>query len=343
MRFPFRLAFASAAVVVALSVAWPAAVRAQVAVPPDGGFSKPLDCTLDRDCWITNLPDAGVGEDATDYRCGARTYNGHKGTDFTVRDYLALDKGVPVLAAAPGTVVAIRNDAPEHFVYNDETKKLVGQKECGNGVVLEHSGGWQSQYCHMRTGSVSVALGAKLERGARLGLAGMSGQTQFPHVHVAFRVDGQHVDPFTGRRIEGGCKNPERSLWRQDAGVRYPGPALYAAGFTTHAPEMSDILSSARSPISLPRHVPALVLWVASYGVQKGDVLRLRVLDPSGGTLIARDVRIDKAQARYMAFAGKKIPPPGWATGGWKGEAVLERTVDGRRIMRRIAVPLDIR
>jgi hypothetical protein len=43
-----------------------------------------------------------------DFRCGRRTYDGHDGTDFAVRDAMAMEQGVDVLAAADGTVLRLR-------------------------------------------------------------------------------------------------------------------------------------------------------------------------------------------------------------------------------------------
>ena len=31
-------------------------------------------------------------------------------------------------------------------------------RNCGNGVTLDHGDGWQTQYCHMRRGSVAVKV-----------------------------------------------------------------------------------------------------------------------------------------------------------------------------------------
>ena len=316
----------------------------QAQVPPDGGFSMPLDCALDRDCWITNMPDAAAGKKALDHRCGFRTYEGHKGTDFAVRDFRALDDpGVDVIAAAPGLVTAARDGADEYFKLTPETSRLVGRKECGNGVIVQHDGGWESQYCHLRKGSIAVSLGDRVERGARLGQVGMSGKTEFPHVHISFRVDGKTIDPFTGAAIETGCDGPKRPIWHKDANIRYPGFALYAAGFSTHTPTEELVLSSARSPVSLRRHAPALALWAAMFGVQRGDVLKLRILDPGGTALAVREVRFDRAQSWRMEYTGRKLPASGWAAGGWRGEAVLQRFVDGRTITRRISVPLIIK
>ena len=318
--------------------------NATAQVAPDGGFSKPLNCTQDRDCWIINLPDADSSDkNATDHRCGFRTYNGHKGTDFAIRDFRALDSGAEVVAAGSGIVTAARDGAAEYFKQTPATRKLIGRKACGNGVIIEHKSGWESQYCHMRKGSLAVKLGDRVTRGQKLGFVGMSGRTEFPHVHIEFRVDGKTVDPFTGGAVGAGCNLPQRPLWAKNAGISYPSFALYAAGFSDHSITGNTVYSSARSPVSLPRHAPGLVLWAAMFGVQRGDVLKLRILDPSGAAVSVREIRLDRNQARRMEFTGRKLPAPGWAVGGWKGEAVLQRFVNGRTVSRSIIVPLIIK
>ena len=77
-----------------------AALSAGAKEAPDGGFSMPLKCALDLDFWIINVPDAAGDAKALDHRCGFRTYNGHKRTDFAVRDFRAIDEGANVVAAA---------------------------------------------------------------------------------------------------------------------------------------------------------------------------------------------------------------------------------------------------
>jgi hypothetical protein len=313
-------------------------------VAPDGGFSKPLKCKLDQNCWIINVPDAEAdAKKALDHRCGLRTYNGHKGTDFAIRDFRAIDTGADVIAVGPGLVTAARDGTNEYFKQSPATRKLIGRKACGNGVIIEHKGGWESQYCDLRKGSVVVKLGDRVKRGAVLGKVGMSGRTEFPHVHIEFRVDGKTIDPFTGEAVGAGCKRPQRPIWKANEGVRYPGFALYAAGFTDHTPSGDRVRSSARSPISMARHAPALVLWAAMFGVQRGDVLKLRILDPAGSAVAVREVRLDRSQAWRMEASGRKMPVSGWQAGGWKGEAVLQRFVNGRTINRTIIVPLIIK
>ena len=333
---------AAAALVAAVLCAAPALPGASQEAP-DGGFSMPLNCTLDRDCWIINLPDAGQDDRALDHRCGSRTYNRHEGTDFAVRDFLAVDEGADVIASAGGVVTAARDGTPEHFLHDEKSSRLVGAKACGNAVIVQHEGGWESLYCHLRKDSISVALGDRVKRGDKLGQVGMSGRTQFPHVHVEFRRGGKTINPFTGGPIEEGCRKPERPLWQAAADIRYPEFALYAAGFTDHVPTAQRIWSSARSPVSMARHAPALVLWAAMFGVRSGDVLKLRIVDPDGAALAVREVRMNLAQARTMTSVGRNLQPDGWKPGRWLGEATLERFVDGRTLSRKIAVPLIVK
>lgn len=339
------MAFRSPLTVLAICLSAVFAVpgRGDAQTPPEGGFTKPLDCTLDRDCWIVNVPDAGPGARVEDHRCAYRTYEGHKGTDFAIRDFRGIDEGVPVVASAGGIVTAARDGAEEYFMQTPETRRLIGSKACGNGVIIEHAGGWESQYCHMRKGSVAVKLGDRVKRGDRLGLIGMSGRTEFPHVHIEFRQGGKTVNPFTGDEPETGCGKTERSLWKADSGVRYPMHALYAAGFTDHVPTAAEVRSSARSPVSMSRHEGALVLWAAMFGIAAGDVLKLRILDPTGSAAAVREIRFDRAQAWRMESVGRSLAPEGWAVGGWRGEVELQRFADGRTLTRSIVVPLVVK
>ena len=68
-------------------------------------------------------------------------------------------------------------------------------RNCGNGVVIRHADGWETQYCHLRRGSVQVAEGDRVEAGEPLGLVGMSGEANFPHVHLSVRRDGDRHRP----------------------------------------------------------------------------------------------------------------------------------------------------
>ena len=69
------------------------------------------------------------------------------------------------VAAAPGIVTSARDGADEHFLLNAEVRKSIGRKAYGNRVIIEHTGGWESQYWHLRKGSITVKLGDRVARG----------------------------------------------------------------------------------------------------------------------------------------------------------------------------------
>lgn len=104
-----------------------------------------------------------------------RTFNdGHKsqhlGLDLFARE------GSKVKAVNAGTVVLVR----DCFL-------------AGNVVVVAHGGGIASAYYHLS--KASVAEGDTVATGAELGLAGHTGRTTGPHLHVTIRVPGGFVDP----------------------------------------------------------------------------------------------------------------------------------------------------
>src|SRR3546814_5235941 len=83
-------------------------------------FGMPIDCTIGEDCYLQQYVDHDPGGGYRDYRCGPLSYDGHKGTDFRLKDVPIMERGVRVLAAAPGTVVATRDGLP------DVNVKLIG-------------------------------------------------------------------------------------------------------------------------------------------------------------------------------------------------------------------------
>ena len=62
--------------------------------------------------------------------------------------------------------------------------------------VIRHGDGWETQYCHMRRGSITVLPGDRVAMGQVLGQVGMSGESEFPHLELSLRENGAVVDPF---------------------------------------------------------------------------------------------------------------------------------------------------
>jgi len=139
-------------------------------------LSLPIDCTLGEDCFIQNYVDMDPSADAKDFNCGPLAYNNHQGTDFRLRNRQALGKPYSALATAPGKIVQVINNRPDHGFKVGAYSAW----DCGNAVMIDHGGGWMSQYCHLAEGSVSVKNGDVVQSGQPLGYVGSSGGTSFP-------------------------------------------------------------------------------------------------------------------------------------------------------------------
>lgn len=307
------------------------------------GLGLPLVCTIGQTCWVANYVDVDSSVEARDFRCNRRTYDGHDGTDFAIRDLAVMAQGVPVVAGASGTVRNVRDGMQDVALTDEASRKRIAGRECGNGVVVDHEGNWQTQYCHLKEGSITVKAGDKVERGGQLGLVGLSGKTEFPHVHVTVRKDGNAIDPFTNRQMIAGCGKDGKPLWRADQRIEYEPVSLYNVGFATGKPDIEAIRSGKREDGPLAATSPALVLWVDMLGVEAGDRVQFRIMGPDGKPLLEQESPVDRTQARRFAFAGSRPKTGGWPAGTYQGQVTLTRTVDGKELVRDVVRSVVVR
>ncbi|THD84968.1 M23 family metallopeptidase [Aliigemmobacter aestuarii] len=290
---------------------------------PAGAFELnwPVDCTPGETCFIQQYVDRDPGPGVTDFACGTLAYDGHEGTDIALPSLAALQAGVTVRAAAPGTVLGVRDGMPDILVSDPAAPPLEG-RDCGNGVVIDHGQGWQTQYCHMARGSVAVRSGDSVAAGTPLGQVGLSGRTEFPHLHVTVRKDGQTVDPFDPDGTLA-CGETAPPLWSDPPAYR-PG-GLIAAGFDIAVPKYEAVKAGMPARAVLPAKAPALVIWGYYFGNRAGDELRLTITGPEG-EVISETVPLDRTQAQAFRAVGKRLRgPSGWPVGDYTGEAVLIR------------------
>lgn len=290
-------------------------------------LSLPLDCTLGEDCFIQQYVDRDPGPGAADFMGGGLTYDGHRGTDIRVIGLDDMAAGVDVLAAAPGVVKAARDGMPDRTV--SERGEVAG-RECGNGVLVEHGDGWETQYCHLRQGSIRVRPGDAVTEGSMLGQIGLSGLTEFPHVHIAVRKDGVVVDPFAPECE--GCSGA--SLWADPPDYR--DAAFMEIGFADRVPAYQDVRAGAAGLRSIARELPALVVYIFALGKVPGDRLVLTLLGPDGQVLADDESVFERSQAQYFQAVGLRRPDGGWPTGTYTGEATLIRdeAVIDRKVIR---------
>lgn len=299
-------------------------------------LALPIDCIPGATCYIQNYMDRDPGPGARDYTCAGLSYDGHKGTDFALPSLTAMIDGVEVRAAAAGTVRGVRDGMIDRFYTPAEDERIDG-RDCGNGVVLDHGDGWESQYCHMRQGSLRVSSGQKVEAGTPLGLVGLSGRSQFPHLHISLRHKGQPVDPFTPRADAATCGTGNGATLWADVLPYQPG-AVLSAGFATEVPEYDAVKAGTAAALEIPRDTPALILWGFAFGGQTGDRMTLIVDGPEGRVFDADPV-LEKDQAMFFRAGGKRMRAP-LTAGLYAGTVLLTR--DGREISRK-TVEIDIR
>ena len=298
-----------------------AAFGAGLALPAAAlDLGLPIDCTLGDSCYIQQYFDHDAASPTwTDFTCGTLAYDGHDGTDFALPTRADMAAGVAVLASAAGTVKGIRDGIA------DFAPKVDG-KECGNGVVIDHGAGWETQYCHLRQGSVQVQVGQRVDQGTPLGLVGQSGMAEFPHVHLAVRKNGVEIDPFTptaSNTCDIGIISAQRDdLWTPE--IAYQPGGIIGAGFSTAVPEFSAIKQGLDSPATLPAQSPALVLWVYMFGARAGDAVVVDITGPEG-RIIAERVVLEKNQALSFRAVGRKMRGTGWPAGEYAGMAKMMR------------------
>lgn len=253
-------------------------------------FDLPVACALPAQCVVQFYVDSRSGPSVGDYRCGAVSYDNHRGTDIRVRTMHDVRKGVRVLAAAAGIVVAVRDGEPDIEVSVLGRDKIAN-KAGGNVVVLDHGQGWLSHYWHLRNGSIAVERGQKIKGGTLIGMVGMSGDASFPHLHFEVWRNGSVVDPFTGAAPGATpCGQAGHPLWSAGAlqKLAYDDIVLVHAGLSNRTPTrievgdgkfVGDTASARKRPINF---------WYELVGLRRGDTIDLTFKSADGAILAQR-------------------------------------------------------
>ncbi|WP_299141760.1 M23 family metallopeptidase [uncultured Tateyamaria sp.] len=289
-------------------------------------LNPPIDCDLGSACFVQQYVDHDPSNQSMDFRCSNLSYDTHQGTDFALQSLEQMRRGVNVIAAAPGTVRATRDGMKDELFTRQSAARISG-RECGNGIVVDHGGGWTTQYCHMKRGSLAVKKGDRVRKSTVLGQVGLSGRTQFPHVHLTVRKDGKVVDPFDpDNQVTCGAPSTE-TLWQNPLPYR-PGGIL-TVGFADAVPKFDRIKQGTAGADSLKPSAPAIVVFGYAFGGRAGDKVRL-VIDAPGGQMMDETVTLDKNQAQFFRAVGKKRTTSAWQSGTYLGTVSLLR---GNRVI----------
>jgi hypothetical protein len=282
----------------------------------DISLRLPVACEPGKSCVVQHYVDRDPSPAAHDYQCGSLTYEGHNGTDIRIPTMAAQKAGVNVLAAADGKVLRVRDGIADVSVAGQD-RATVNNLECGNGAVVDHGGGWETQYCHMAKDSLAVRPGEAVKAGAVLGRVGLSGLTEFPHLHFTLRKDGQVVDPFAFGAEAKSCGGG-KLLWdaATAAALSYRPGTVLNKGFAS-GPVTMEVVESGGADEAVPNTgSPALVAFVRAIGLKGGDLQALRLVDPDGKVVAEnKPAALDRDKAQWMLFSGVKSPQGGFRPG----------------------------
>jgi murein DD-endopeptidase MepM/ murein hydrolase activator NlpD len=291
-------------------------------------LSLPLACQPHKTCFIQTYVDIDPGKGVKDYMCGSATYDQHSGVDFRLLSAAATKTPVAVLASADGTVKAVRDGVADVFLKKAKPQDVAG-RECGNGVILDHGGGWETQYCHVRQGSVHVTKGQAVKRGDQLGEVGFSGMADFAQVFLSVRHDSKVVDPFLPDAVDGKCDSEARGpgLWEPSAAAAFPykNGEMIGAEFVGAPPDVNALEVNDRDVVPLTPTSPVLVLYGRFINLKKGDRVHFVASGPTGAIFDEFAQPLDKNKVTYVAFTGKRRGDDPWPTGHYDGRVALVR------------------
>ena len=252
---------------VVLALAVLAACRESTTPAEETTFAAPIEGAPMADVFYGAYMDHDPAAGARDWSCGFKSYDGHGGVDILLRNFRVQDLGVPVIAAAGGTVIGTSDGLPDR----NTTWNVSGY---GNHVEISHPGGLTSIYGHLRRGSIAVTQGQQVEEGALLGLVGSSGKSNWPHLHFEVRRNGAAVDPFAG-----GCSLRE-SLWTNQLAYQ-DAFMVMDAGLTDQPVTLATLLERPPTLSAFPLNAAGFRLWIQTAN-QRASTVRYELYAPGG-------------------------------------------------------------
>lgn len=265
----------------------------------------PVKCSINKDCWVLNYVDNDSTGNWHDYNDGRQTYDGHRGTDIAIKNITKMKQGVNVVAAVNGYVIATRDGVPDRNALAEDLNQLqdIG---CGNRVAIKHSGGWITDYCHMKNGSIKVKKGDYVSAGQTIGQIGMSGLSEFPHLHLNFQQGNHFFDPFTGH--EQYSKIYKHPLWSSNIlkQLSYKPKIIYNIGVSPEIPSLLDVREEKYKSNQINSISPMIMIWVDAMHVEVNDIIYILIKNPDGTTFLSQKIVVDKANAKKLFYIGRK-------------------------------------
>ncbi len=274
-------------------------IVAQPADPPPVRFQLPIGGEPGQDWSVLNYVDRDLGPSAIDWNGGNYTYNGHDGIDFMLANFAAMDRGLPVVAAADGVVVqTLDGQFDRQSGFGDYL---------ANYVLVDHGQNWRTLYAHLRSDSVAVAVGQRVVAGQFLGYVGSSGYSTDAHLHFGV----SHFDVPVETYLD------PANFWTPDAILPYAGntPGVLDQG-VSDSPVTAALMKERPPdhPVFEPQAGQTVRYWARLHGISTTDTVTLQWYQPGGvawgapQTLASQDIRYGQW------ILGRNLPaspPPG--------------------------------
>jgi len=262
-------------------------------------FRWPMDGLPQSEHVMHNYVDLSGEGSLLDYMGGTHTYDGHTGTDLSIRSFREMDMGVPVYAVEDGVVSLSRNEFDDR---NTEWAPNLGPQ--WNGVAIFHNDSVATRYLHFRKNSVVVEEGEEVKAGDLLGYVGSSGFSSNPHLHFDVLIVDEN-DNVKVRDPWNGSSNPVESLWEDQ--LSYLGNeklSVYNTGIATRASMggeiqfiWNDFVEGLSEPAVFGMNEPEVVFWINAQ-MMPGDRYRVEMVRPNG-TVYGQGAGAFNSKARF--------------------------------------------
>ena len=313
---------------------------------PASKFITPIGRTANQDWAINNYADVNPTASLNDYHGGPWTYDGHDAIDAGPWGFYRMDAGIPIIAAADGTVM---QTADGNF-----DREPAGSNNPANYVLLSHGNGWETLYYHLAANTITVKVGDAVKAGQVIGLMGSSGNSTGPHLHYTAR--------YHGAPVESGMY--PATYWANPLPYGRDVPAFgLDAVYTNYSPNADQNERGSRTTSFGTGEPSSTLLYfgIESYSLDAGETIGWKWYQPDG-TLTYSDSYTTPTDCRFfLKGTGKQLSAFQGILGTWQvayeingveyarlpitinatGEASARLTESGKIIIDERTTPLD--
>lgn len=181
--------------------------------------------------------------------------------------------------------------------------------------------------------SITIKENQEVKKGQVLGFVGLSGKTEFPHLHITVKRNNIVLDPFLGTEpsINYNCNNSSQtdkaSLWDDAtyAKLKYIDTAILNFYTTTKIPTKFLARTGQYRESTIDKNSKNIILWADIMGVQKGDNILFEIVDTNGNNVFKSIQEVPKKYVLYFIYAGERLNKNKFSKGEYTSKLTLTR------------------